>query len=181
MRLFLTLLPSALLLTTIVPSVSFLHLPARTAVRGQVVCEHPAPYNYCALQRDGLFEITLGREGYGAVCPVAPQLQTLRYPYLVQPVIQWIPRSIGRKACWTVGFVRKQRATEPLSRRTALRPASAVLRACDRATNDHIMTTALDEVAIEGDGTLYLSIAQKSSRDPVEVLGVFLGVRAVYQ
>jgi hypothetical protein len=43
------------------------------------------------------------------------------------------------------------------------------------------MTTALDDVAIEGDGTLYLSIAQKSSRDPVEVLGVFLGVRAVYQ
>jgi hypothetical protein len=181
MLLFLKLLPSAVLLTTIVPSVSYLYLPARTAVLGQVVCEHPAPYDYCALKRDGLFEITLGREGYGAVCPVAPQLQTLRYPYIVQPVIEWIPRSLGRKACWAVGFVRKQRPTDPLSSRTAFRPASAVLRACDRATNDHIMTTPLDYVAVEGDGTLYLSITQKSSRDPVEVLGVFLGVRAVYQ
>lgn len=181
MRLFLPLLPSAFLLTTIVPSVSFLYLPARTAVLGKVVCDHPAPYDYCALQRDGLFEITLGREGYGAVCPVTPQLQTLRYPYVVQPVIEWIPRSLGRKACWAVGFVRKERPSDSLSPRTALRAASAVLHACDRATNDHIMTTPLDSVAIEGDGTLYLSITQKSSRDPVEVLGAFLGVRAVYQ
>src|ERR1700675_4069843 len=64
MRLFQPLLPSALLLTTIVPSVSYLYLPARTAVHGQVVCEHPEPYDYCALTRDGLFELTIGREGY---------------------------------------------------------------------------------------------------------------------
>ena len=175
------LLPSFLLLAMSVPSASLMYMQARTAVLGNLVCEHPEPFHYCALQRNGLFELTLGPEGYGALCPVTPQSQTLRHPYIVRPIIQWIPLTVGRKACWVVGFVRRGTATAPLTWQSDLRPASAVLRTCARSTNDHIMLTPLDELAVEGDGTLYLSVRQESSRNPVEVVGVFVDVAAVYQ
>jgi len=175
------LLSSCVLFAISVPSVSLMYMQARTAVLGKVVCEHLEPFHYCALQRDGLFELTFGAEGYGALCPATPQSQTLRHPYVVRPMIQWIPQTMGRKACWAVGFVRRGNATKPLTWQSDLRPASAVLHTCTRSTNDHIMLTPLDELAVEGDGTLYLSVRQQSSRNPVEVVGVFVDVTAVYQ
>ena len=172
---------SALFLALSVPSVSFMYMQARTAVLGQLVCEHPEPFHYCALQSRGAFEITFGPDGYGALCPLTPQMQTLRYPYIVQLTIQWIPLTVGRQVCWEVEFLRKQNPAEQLSWQSDLRPASAVLRTCDRSTNDHIMLTQLAELAIEGDGTLYLSVGQQASRESVEVTGVSFDVRAVYQ
>ena len=174
------LLPSLLLLAMSVQSASFRYMQARTAILGHVVCEHPEPFQYCALQRDGLFELTLQPEGYGALCPVTPQSQTLRHPYIVRPIIQWIPLTAGRRACWVVGFFRRGKPTEPLTWQSDLRPASAARRTCTRSINNHIMVSPLDELAVEGDGTLYLSVKQESSRNAVEVLGVYVDVAAVY-
>lgn len=172
--------PSLMLLGMTIPSASFMYMQARTAILGTLVCEHPEPFRYCALQRNGLFELTLGPEGYGALCPVTPQSQTVRHPYIVRPMIQWIPVTVGRKACWVVAFFRRGTASEPLTWHSNFSPASAVLRTCTRSTNDHVMLTPLDDLAVEGDGTLYLSVRQESSRNPVEVVGVFVDVEAVY-
>lgn len=158
----------------------FMYMPARTAVLGTVVCEHPEPFQYCALEGRGLFEIAFTPDRYGALCPLTPQAKTLIHPYLVRPTIQWLPLRVGREACWEVGFVRNQSPDGRLSWNADLRAASAVLRSCDRSTNDHIMVTALDEIALDGGGTLYLSVKQPTSRKPVEVIGAFIDVRAVY-
>ena len=172
---------SALLLVTRLTSVAFLYLPARTAIQGQVVCEHPEPFHYCALQRDGLFALTISADNFGTLCPVAPRLQTLQHPYTLQPTIQWIPFKVGREACWVVGVFRNAGPAAPPSAEYALQPASPLVHTCDRSTNDHVMVTRVDELPIEGDGTCYLSLRQESSRQPVEVIGVYVDVRAVDQ
>ena len=173
------LVPSFLWLAMSVQSASFMYMQARTAALGDLVCAHPEPFQYCALQK-GLFELTLGPEGYGALCPLTPQSQTVRHPYIVRPIIQWIPLTVGRKACWVVGFFRRCKPAQPLTWQSDLLPASAVLRTCTRSTTNHIMVSPLDELAVEGDGTLYLSVRQ-ASRHPVEVLGAYVDVAAVYE
>ena len=175
------LLPFVLLLGLSIPSVTLMYMQARTAVLGRVVCEHPEPFHYCALEGRGLFEIAFTPDDFGALCPLIQQAQTLTHPYLVRPTIQWLPHRVGREACWEVRFVRNQNPNGRLSWKSDLRAASVVLRACDRATTDHIMVTTLDEAALDGGGTLYLSVTQPRTRKPVEVVGVFLDVRAVYQ
>jgi hypothetical protein len=174
------LLPFILLFGLSIPSVAFMYMQARTAVLGTVVCEHPEPFHYCALEGHGLFEMTFTPEEYGALCPLTQQAETLTHPYLVRPAIQWLPHRLGRTACWEVKFVRNENPDHRLSWKSHLKAASAVLRTCDLSTTDHIMVTPLDEVALDGGGTLYLSVRQPGSRTPVEVVGVFLDVRAVY-
>jgi hypothetical protein len=177
----LQLLPSVVLLATAIPPTSLLYLPARTAVRGHVVCEQPEPYRYCAFRDEGVFAVTLTPDNFETMCRATPRTQSLRAPYIVRAAVRWLPWAVGREACFVARFLRDRRPGERSTGQADLRPASVQMRTCHRSTNDHVMLSWLDEVAVENSSKLYLSIGQSPSHNPVEVLGVFLQVRAIYE
>ncbi len=168
------------LLTTVVPA-GFVRLLAKTANFGQIVCEHPEPFVYCAVKGDAGFDISIDRDRFGAFCPAVPQLESLRYPYVIRPTVQWVPVVRGRQVCWSVGLFQRMETTGTRSWDSHLRPVSVLSRKCTRSGNDHIDATPLDELMVEGEGPLYLSVQQEGAEDPIEVLAVYLEVRAVYR
>src|SRR5574341_1607984 len=98
------MLPAALTLAlTLIPA-GYMYLPAKSVHVGELVCDHPEPYVYCAVKGDALFEFDLGEDSAGGWCPLRAPVETLRYPYRLRPIIQWVPVRIGRDVCWTVAI-----------------------------------------------------------------------------